>query len=415
MLRRCGEAVVLLVLSLLWFSACGTSSVTAGFVPDGAYFIPQVLPDLSIPLDVGARSEDPSDESAGLMDAFKEAYAEALIRGLPLMGVLGGDRVNPWPETAAESWSQNWASSGTEPNSWGIPGLILALGDYRASSGTPVYTVYGQVLNQYGKSAGYNGTNGAAGYGIPLGELYFSGGEAVQRFRRGRIIVSREGSRFQFEADTVTPLLESLSEDEINREFGGKNIPPEVSAAFVRAWAFAFADSETETERESDGPVVRINFSKPWVLQTEGEPVSAGGFYIKSYNSGDDVLILVEGQNLPVRVHRLSKPVLSVLLSRERLPGLERERPLGNSGGGSALGKSLAGGFALYGPPLSDALPWPAESEEAPPFLEAQRFSRGWIIVKPAVETETAEPEEYPDPSGLSGGTDEENAVEPVW
>jgi hypothetical protein len=84
----------------------------------------------------------------------------------------------------------------------------------------------------------------------------------------------------------------------------------------------------------------------------------------------------------------LGKPILSVLLSRQRLPGLERERSLGSSSGGSALAKSLAEAFAVYGPPLSDPLPWPAESEEGPLFLEAQRFSRGWIIARPSVAAE---------------------------
>jgi len=256
---ECRKTGVLLVLSLIWLSSCGTSSVPSGSVPAGLYFIPQILPDLNVPPDVGARSEDPSEESAGIMDVFKEAYAEALIRNLPLTGVLGGDRVNPWPMAAAESWSQNWASSDTEPNSWGIPGLALALGDYRGVPGTPVYTVYGQVLHQYGISAGYNRANGAAGYGIPLGDISFSRGEAVQRFRRGSIIVSREGSRFQFEADTVSALLEGLSKDEQDREFGGKNIPAEVSNAFARAWAFTFADG---------GRVKRRSFNPGCFFQT---------------------------------------------------------------------------------------------------------------------------------------------------
>jgi hypothetical protein len=54
--------------------------------------------------------------------------------------------------------------------------------------------------------------------------------------------------------------------------------------------------------------------------------------------------------------------------------------------------------FALYGPPLSDPLPWPVEAEdvssETPLFQEAQRFARGWIVVKPVRESEEAgEPE----------------------
>ncbi|MDR2314140.1 MAG: hypothetical protein LBE02_06365 [Spirochaetaceae bacterium] len=379
--------VLFLAVSLLLFSGCAAGGPSE-LPPSGdLYFVPQILPNLTVPSDAGARSEDPTEESGELRRAFQEAYVEALIRGLPLRGVLGSDRVNPWPERTPEGWTQNWASSDTEMNSWGIPGLVLALRDYNGPAGSPVYSVFGRVLHQYGISAGINRANGAAGYGIPLEELGFSQGAAVQRFSRGIIQIDREGSRFIPQAASVP--FEYLSSEQGRGEFTGRDIPPEVSTAF----AFAFISNSLLPGRDwtSDGPVVKAAFPVPWVLKTQGEDLSLTGIYVKSYNRGKDILVVVEGPLLPVRAHRLSDPVLSVLTARLRLPGLERENVLGRAGGGTALVQSLAGGFAIYGPPLSDVLPWPLDEEDlegknsegAPLFKEAQRFGRGWIIVKP--------------------------------
>jgi hypothetical protein len=139
------------------------------------------------------------------------------------------------------------------------------------------------------------------------------------------------------------------------------------------------------------------------------------------------VLVLLDSPQLPRRAHLLSGPFLDAILSQKRLPGLEVERRLGPTGG-SGLGSSLAEGFALYCPPLSDPLPRPAANlrptregtrggtppyedtpgesppadeglpgedtlgeaapgeaaTEAPPmFLQAQRFARGWMIANP--------------------------------
>jgi len=234
----------------------------------------------------------------------------------------------------------------------------------------------------YGRSAGFNRANGAAGYGIPLGEVFFYGGTAVQRFGRGRMIITREGSRFSFEQDTSGFLLESLDEEKKDLEFGGRNIPPEVSNAFAYSWAFVFSGKEGE----SDGPVTRVTFPRPWIIQTGGTEIAIKGFFYKSYNNAQDVLVLVDSEHLPLRARFLSGPFLSAVLSRKRLPGLGTIRLLG-SAAGTGLGRSLAEGFALYGPPLSDPLPrlnqdeTTGEASEAL-FVEAQRFARGWIVVR---------------------------------
>ena len=380
-------------------------------LPEELFFIPQPLPDLDIPVDVGGRTENPEDETGVIRNAFREAYAEALLRDLELTGVLGSDRVNPWPEAAPESWSQNWANAEKIPNSWGIDNLVLALGNFDALAGLSelagkekafayVHSVCGPILDMYGRSAGYNRSNGVVGYGVPLGEAVYSNGAAVQRFSRGRMIIAAEGSRFSFQDDSFTSLVENLSQDEMENEFEGRNIPREVSNAFIYAWAFFFS----EQEGISDGPIVKVQFSRPWNLEAGEKTISVNGFYYKSYNHSHDVLVLIESPELPLRAHLLYGPFLNAIQSNKKLPGMEPEKKLGTSTG-KGLGKSLADGFAIYGPPLSDPLPMPvskapAHADENPGilFLEAQRFARGWIVAEPTkaetrYETETEETE----------------------
>jgi hypothetical protein len=284
--------------------------------------------------------------------------------------------------------------------------LVLALGNYRALAELTdpgnaekvtgiVFTVNGQILDMYGKSAGYARANGVTGYGIPLGEMHYSNGTAVQRFGRGRMIVSKEGNRFSFEDDLFESMLENLNSEEMAREFGGKDITQAVINAFAYAWAFSFS----EKEGISDSPVNKVSFSKPWIMEAGAEKISVNGFYYKSYNEARDILVLLVSEQLPLRVHRLSGPVLQTILLGKKIAGLKTEKRMGGSSG-SGLGKSLTDGFALYGPPLIDPLPLPAEkirervsdSENDPEltetipdvlFLEAQRFAKGWIVSKP--------------------------------
>ncbi|MDR2210950.1 MAG: hypothetical protein LBO65_05700 [Spirochaetaceae bacterium] len=394
--------VLFLAVFLPVLSACVTGDLPkAPPVTGELYFVPRILPNLAVPSETGARSEDPLEEAGELGRAFRDAYAEALIRGLPLGGVLGSDRVNPWPEDVPEGWTQNWVSLEKEANSWGVPGLVLALRNYAGGPGSPVYSVYGKVLHQYGISAGINRANGAAGYGIPLGELEFSQGNAIQRFTKGIIQIDRNGSRFISQgADSP---WENPSPGERSGEFSGRDIPPEVGTALAFAWDSAAAGGDWI----SDGPVLKAAFSNPWILPSEGGDISVTGVYLKSCNQGKDVLVVVESPELPLRAHRLSDPVLSVLKARTRLPGLDRENSLGRSTGGNALVQSLSGGFALYGPPLSDVLPWPLDEEYDKEYIEAaekketlplfkgaQRFGRGWIVIKPPPIPESAAYEE---------------------
>ncbi|MDR2111013.1 MAG: hypothetical protein LBP32_06870, partial [Spirochaetaceae bacterium] len=165
----------------------------AELIPD-LRFVPEGFPAAAVPPGVGSVAEDAGldDESRRFLeDSFRSAYLETLFLGLPLMGVLGEDRVHPWPAEDPVCWVQNWRSGLDYPNSWGLPRLVLALEN---PASRRVFAVYGPILDAYGKSAGVNGANGASGYGCPRGTVFLSGGGLVQRFDLGSFRVDGAGA-----------------------------------------------------------------------------------------------------------------------------------------------------------------------------------------------------------------------------
>jgi hypothetical protein len=212
------------------------------------------------------------------------------------------------------------------------------------------------------------------------------------------MIAAREGSRFSFEDDFFSSMIQNILPQERETEFGGRNIYSEVSNAFMYAWAVVFSERSVI----SDGPIVKVSFPKPWNMDAGTMIINIKGFYYKSYNNSNDVLVLVESEGLPLRAHLLSGPFLSAILASKRLIA---EKKLGVAAG-KGLGRSLAEGFAVYGPPLSDPLPLPADkirelakdvftghqdNHETSDvlFLEAQRFGRGWLVARSPLEPKT--------------------------
>jgi hypothetical protein len=147
---------------------------------------------------VGVFTRDPRDPASELeaeereeiSRSFRQAYAEALGRGLPLEGVLGGDRVHAWPAASALAWVQNWKSAETQANSWGLPNLVLAIRGFETDR---VFVVRGSILDAYGKIGGRGGANGVAGYGPPLSDEYPYGAGIAQLFGEGLIAADASG------------------------------------------------------------------------------------------------------------------------------------------------------------------------------------------------------------------------------
>jgi hypothetical protein len=159
---------------------------------------------------VGVFTADPRDpaleleaeERESISRSFRKAYAEALSRGLPLEGVLGGDRVHAWPSGSPLAWVQNWKSSEAYPNSWGLPNLVLAIRGFNAEE---TFIVRGPILDAYGKSGGRGGANGAAGYGPPLSDAFPYGEGIAQRFGEGLIAADASGQAAFIPRDPPAP------------------------------------------------------------------------------------------------------------------------------------------------------------------------------------------------------------------
>ncbi|MDR1507662.1 MAG: hypothetical protein LBI67_11230 [Treponema sp.] len=358
-------------------------------LPGGFRFRPEPVPDLAVPPDVGTLSEyPPANQNDSLISAFTDAYKDALLRGLSLKGVLGGDRVHPWPDNNPQGRIQNWTSGGGEMNSWGFPGLTLAIGNAEEpDEAYMVYTVSGGILDRYGRSPGPNIGNGIAGYGYPVGEMFFREGSAFQYFSRGSIEANAEGSVFLPGAVPGMSKSEDASDtaDEIARVFSALSVPEELAG-------------------RSDGPVISIVFPEPWIIAGQAGGIPVTGVHIKSYDTGNSLFVFVDSPVLPRRARFLTGSFLNILLrSEERIPGSENESPEGPAPvAGSSYTRALFAGFSVYGVPLSNSLPVTAgDPEQAAAdgsydetaagtadagfaaFQETQRFSRGWIIAPP--------------------------------
>jgi hypothetical protein len=339
-----------------------------------------------------------------LSDSFRSAYAEGILRGTPLAGVLGGDLVHGWPQEAPVTWVQNWRGSTGRNNSWGMPNLILAV---RGLSHDRVFLVQGLVLDVYGMSGGIGGANGAAGYGAPCGEEFLLEGRAAQRFDRGLITFTEAGKPLFIPGDA--PSLAAAIPDNVGvLSSGGNNA--QVLKNFQTAWR-AELDSGL-APLEPDTPVIVISFAdSPWALpvevsgknsapgetaaftgqETEKTTITITNIYYQPFGGGKTLFIMVDGfiehsrgnLTLPLYPRILGSPFLEALLNAGsgRSDGADTLNPVPIPPafeGKKDLTRLLLEGIALYGIPLSDALPW----HEGGKTLEAQRFSQGWLVTR---------------------------------
>ncbi|MDR0403504.1 MAG: hypothetical protein LBH35_07965, partial [Treponema sp.] len=241
-----------------------------------------------------------------------------------------------------------------------------------------VYTVSGRILDRYGRNPGPNIGNGVEGYGYPTGEVFFRDGSAVQRFSGGVIVVNKTETVF-VPSGTEEP---AAAGNPGNADFSG--LAPEIAGAFSAAAGEALGE---ESAKRSDGPVVSVVFSDPWII---GPDIPVSGLYIQSYDAGESLFVFVDAPALPKRARFLTGSFLTILLrSENRISGAENESyTIPVSGAETSYIKVLLDGFSLYGVPLSDRLPLATEPDEqgTAMFQEAQRFSKGWIVAPPLID-----------------------------
>lgn len=291
---------------------------------------PALPADYPVPAAIGLSSGTVRSWSSDipLPAAFIDAYREALLRGVALRGVLGGDAVHPWnaPGASARSsgsaWAQNWRDDGRAANSWGLPGLVVAA---VGGAGGRVCVVRGRLLDAYGSGGGVAGANGVAGYGAPLGDEFPVGEDGAaggaygvaQRFELGLLSVSAAG-RVSFvpgPAPSAAGIPEGVGEG--FAASGPTAFPATGRTAFREAWKAAVDSGEAPAG--PDGPVE-----------------ASAGLFVQTFGSGSWALVLPVGTEFPygARARRLSGPFLARYL---------------------AAG-SWAGGVAAFGPPLADAV-----------------------------------------------------------
>ncbi|MDL2229238.1 hypothetical protein LJC14_03200 [Treponema sp. OttesenSCG-928-L16] len=360
-------------------------------------FLRESLPQAAVPPGIGVITGESGDsasalgaaEKAKIAASFREAYMEALFRGLPLKGVLGGDFVHDWPPRFPLTRVQNWRSAEPRPNSWGVPELVLAV--WSPAHGT-VFAVEGALLDAYGRSAGINGANGAAGYGSPRGNSFMIGEDRAQRFDLGLIRVDARGRMSFISEDAPSAALEPSSMTGAFPDGGSEE--SRIREAFVSAWKMGI--DRDIPPMNPDGPVRSVHFDEePYIIQDGGLLFRIETLYYQWFGSGQAVYVLADfgdtASDLPFRARVITGSFLSalllypspVLLGSESLGEDFSYRKLGARDGHS---RALLRGIAYYGFPLSD------------PFLRddmsAMRFSKGWMIIPPPQDPQAAEGDE---------------------
>lgn len=267
------------------------------FVPD-ANPVPSAPPGVGV-LDGSLMGRYGSGDRAAISSAVAAAYVEAVARGEPLDGVIGGDRVHRWAPGLPSGGDapmlsalvQNFRNTAAPVDSWRLPGLVLVAlpeGSFRA------FTVRGPILDAYGKgAAGYGGANGVSGYGPPLCESYPYEGGSAQRFERGLFVRRSDDSVvFRQEAPPAVELPGSVGE--LSAAAVALLGPAEGSAArsFRDAWRSSVYAGRPALS--ADGPVFLVRHGSS--AGGSGGPAEQETAAVQTYGGGAWALVL----SLPV-------------------------------------------------------------------------------------------------------------------
>ena len=350
----------------------------------GISFTPEKLPVLTVPSEAGRVSgRDVSatpDGGAQLGDLFRAAYREALMREVPLEGVLGMDEAHLWPEKTRLTWAQNWrGASSSFNNSWGITGLTLALLN---TTGDRVFTVNGDILNMYGKNLETGGENGVTGYGAPLTDVFFikftdrTAPVLAQRFDKGLIYVDGMGRSVFVAGQSPRSLFE---QDKVAGLYRTDHVELRQKLKFTFEKAYRSLVDRYERPIKADGPIEYRDFDgRVWPIEAGEGVFLAAGLYVQRYDDGQMMAVLPvfaggdTETDLPsfLRDARTIEPPFSAIVTGSiRLPGAREitPHPLDENGKKLSLLKSLA----LYGIPLTDSF------VNIETMALSQRFSNG--------------------------------------
>ncbi|MDR2802784.1 MAG: hypothetical protein LBB22_00655 [Treponema sp.] len=352
---------------------------------DGVEFIPLSASDLSVPNDAGIVSERDmdavGDRDAHLRILFRSAYARALMRDMPLLGVLGIDRVHLWPENSRLTWVQNWRGTVSHFNSWGVAGLVLAVMNITADK---VFTVSGEILDVYGKTSSYGGSNGVVGYGQPLTDDFFlkltdyTMPVHAQRFEKGLIYVDGMGKSVFIAGKVPASLMEN---DKIVGFYDTSDIKLKEKLKFTFEKALETLVNQYERDIKADGPIDFLDFDgKIWVIEMGYHTFSLSGIYVQSCDGGLFIVMLpapamgeAEAAALEFSIFEeartIASPFSGIISESIRIPSASglAPYPLKNY---AEIPEHLKS-FALYGIPLTDSF------VSIDKTMLCQRFSNG--------------------------------------
>lgn len=295
------------------------------------------------------------DERKELSQAFVDEHRAAYYRTGTIYGVLGGDYVHSWSGLEPAVYVQNWESSESYPNSWGLDRLALAL---YASSLQRVFLVTREHLDIYGKGLGLNGQNGAAGYGVPVSPVYYKDKIIQQRFLYGCIQVDLDGN-YRFVPEEP-PSMNTEVPDTI--AVSDPAVPESIRRAFKAAWLAALDAGQDSVPPL--GPLLRIE-PDPALFPEQQTPELV---YLQSFGPKGYIMMLLQGSMFPDRVLLLASPFLEAFYTKpgQSLPGTGDVKT-------QVSDDSFLRALQYYGFPLSD------------PFVDGaalkQRFSKGWMSI----------------------------------
>jgi len=289
-------------------------------LPKTYRFIPRD-PSLALPVQptvhpgVGNVSGDAADrvfalskpEKSQLTLQFRLAFKAAVLRGVPLTGTLGGDRVHYWSPgkgaLSAGGFSQNLRNPEGKTNSWGLKELALAV---RPIPGRRVFILEGPLLDAYGRGEGLGGANGITGYGAPVGEQYRTMDAVSQRFEYGLLSVGDDGKRSFMTEDAPGAVAESagLSASVGRSEASGSTgLPAEAGEEFLASWLAA-----VNSGLPAAVPDAPMFFAEP----KTGSTVSA---WVQVYGQGGWALVYPLDGKIPLsRVILIAPPFLEAII-----------------------------------------------------------------------------------------------------
>ncbi|GMO26549.1 MAG: hypothetical protein Ta2B_06770 [Termitinemataceae bacterium] len=363
----------------------------------GVFWTTETLPNVwKVPTGVGFVEKNNilnAKQAEELEKLFRFSYFDALLNNMPLLSVLGTDKVHVWPKDKPVTWVQNWETEEPYNNSsgsWDMPNLVLAA---LSPEERDVWMVSGAFLDHYGKSLGLSGLNGAAGYGTPVSDVFYIKNTLTgilchaQRFEKGLFVLDQSGTV------TFTKEAAALKEIDISNivglyEDGGDQSDTEqltrLSGASKNQIKNKFQKAYKDFIRKTNIKLVPDDNVQFVDLQSQDWNLFANTkikyCYVQFYNSESYAAVypvIADGEGdftqYALKCRIIQKRFLDVLIKNIRVSGAENLAANKCANKSNTKLDALIRAMALYGVPVTD-------TKLAETGVELiQRFSKGYM------------------------------------